>query len=301
MNNRTNLNLKPGQRGRLTVEAKTAVVAESAVWKDSDNDVVMIDKSQQNTPFDVCVVAGQPGIAIVEFGVLDEQGERVLEHIFEIHVENATSDEDLIGSARVSVDSEDFPATTYVSENYPQQSEPAAEVAAAPETSAVDPDMMVGHQEDAAVNAEVEAAAEVAAETETASEPAGEASESEAETSAPVETGVETPAAAETLPVDTADVVVDEGNAEVTGEAEASAETEGDGLSGDGEGLDTSPVDTSDEVTDEGNVEAVAEPSATDTAAPIAEPAAEPSTDVAAEAAANEATSGGGPFDRPSF
>lgn len=101
---RTKLNLKPGEKGRLTVGANIAVREDTVDWK-CYSDCVVLDESKQRTPFDMLVVASSVGIAIVEFQVLDHSGENVIEHVFEIEVADASSDEDLFGTARVSRES----------------------------------------------------------------------------------------------------------------------------------------------------------------------------------------------------
>jgi hypothetical protein len=101
---RTKLHLRPGQLGRLTVGANVAVKEETVDWH-SSSDVVVMDKTKSRTPFDMIVVASALGLGIVEFHVEDAAGENLIEHIFEIEVSDAGTDDDLFGDARVSRES----------------------------------------------------------------------------------------------------------------------------------------------------------------------------------------------------
>lgn len=261
---RTKLMMKPGERGRLTIEAKVPVIEDSVVWKDYAAETVTLDHGDKHTPLDIAVVAGSVGIAIIEAQVLTEDGERVLEHTFEIEVVNTATDDDLIGHARLSRESPTFEGVTPEPEPQPEipsateieeaenatvspmptaepepvaaeaEAEPVAEPAPEPEAPVDGSDMMAGFQADAEANAALESPL-----TDTegpAAETEAEAAPAEAEADEPIdegnvieepitETTAETPA--ETSAVDE-EPVVDEGNTETVEEptvAEESAES----------------------------------------------------------------------------
>lgn len=111
----TKLQLKLGEKGRLIVEATKPVAADSAVWK-SYSDCVILDRTGQKTPLDMLVVSAKPGTATVECQVLDTSGDKVLEHTFTIEVSEDISDDDLIGHARVSRESDTFEVPGTVSD-----------------------------------------------------------------------------------------------------------------------------------------------------------------------------------------
>lgn len=258
--------MKPGERGRLTIEAKVPVIEDSVVWKDYAAETVTLDHGDKHTPLDIAVVAGSVGIAIVEAQVLTGDGERVLEHTFEIEVVNTATDDDLIGHARLSRESPTFEGVTPEPEPQPEipsateieeaenaavspmgtaepepvaaEVEPVAEPAPEPEAPVDGSDMMAGFQADAEANAALESPLTDAAEAQPIDE--GNAVEEPAEATA------ETPAVDE-------EPVVDEGNTETVEEPAAAEEgaesTEADGElveggdTGEGDGGDGGTID----------------------------------------------------------
>jgi hypothetical protein len=99
--NRTKLNMRPGQKARLVIEANAPIEEGSQQWRNTSG-IVQIDESAAKSAFDVLIIAASIGIAIVEFAAIDAGGEKILEHVFEITVEGQpATDADLIGHAAI--------------------------------------------------------------------------------------------------------------------------------------------------------------------------------------------------------
>lgn len=103
----TKLQLRLGEKGRLTVGANVAIDEESITWK-CVTPVVLIVAGGSRTPFDVQVVGAALGMAYVEFSAKEivpvGEGE-TLSQIFEIYISENGEDAKLFGRARVSRDS----------------------------------------------------------------------------------------------------------------------------------------------------------------------------------------------------
>lgn len=103
MQNKTKLQLKLGEKGRLSVEATVVVDESTAGWFCATPAVLAVPNSSK-TPFDIQVVGAAVGMAIFDFSVVDANGAKHV-HSFEVTVSDDAIESSLIGRARVSRDS----------------------------------------------------------------------------------------------------------------------------------------------------------------------------------------------------
>jgi hypothetical protein len=186
--NRTKLNLRPGQKGRLIAAANVPVDETTAKWNTTTS-VVVLDPSKQRTVFDMLVVASAIGIALVEFTVDDADGNDTISHVFEIEVTEQAADAAITGEARVSRESIESPPLSSIESDAPAEppqgspveespaivgeAEPAGEVTSPADTE-VDPGLMAGFQQDNVANSAVEVQSQQDASVEAADTPPGQ-------------------------------------------------------------------------------------------------------------------------------